>query len=84
MSLLAKHVLLRHRDVPDIRNVDVYMAHGGYDALRKDARTFRADRAEDVALRTEEVADETYMQLASGTKLCCLDYMSGGEILAMV
>ena len=36
MSLLAEHVLLRHRDVPNIREIDVYSAHGGYDALRKE------------------------------------------------
>ena len=35
MSLLAEHVLLRHRDVPNIREIDVYTDHGGYDALRK-------------------------------------------------
>ncbi len=35
MSLLAEHVLLRHRDVPNIREIDVYTVYGGYDALRK-------------------------------------------------
>jgi NADH-quinone oxidoreductase subunit F len=35
MSLLAEHVLLRHRDVPNIREIDVYNVQGGYDALRK-------------------------------------------------
>lgn len=35
MSLLEEHVLLRHRDIPNIRNIEVYTAHGGYDALRK-------------------------------------------------
>ena len=35
MSQLAEHVLLRHRDVPNIRDIEVYTAHGGYDALRK-------------------------------------------------
>jgi NADH-quinone oxidoreductase subunit F len=29
------HILLRHRDVPDIRKLDVYRAHGGYEALQK-------------------------------------------------
>jgi NADH-quinone oxidoreductase subunit F len=33
--LSGKHVLLRHRDVPDIHKLEVYAAHGGYDALRK-------------------------------------------------
>jgi len=35
MSLLKEHVLLRHRDVPNMRDIDVSTAHGGYDALRK-------------------------------------------------
>ncbi len=30
-----KHVLLRHRDVPDIHQLDVYRANGGYEALEK-------------------------------------------------
>lgn len=32
---LEKHVLLRHRDVPDIHKIDVYMANDGYAALKK-------------------------------------------------
>jgi NADH-quinone oxidoreductase subunit F len=35
MSLLAEHVLLRNREVPNIRDIDIYVAHGGYDAMRK-------------------------------------------------
>ena len=35
MSILEEHVLLRHRDVPNIRDISVYTAHGGYEALRK-------------------------------------------------
>jgi NADH-quinone oxidoreductase subunit F len=34
-SPLKEHVLLRHRDVPDIHDIRVYTAHGGYAALRK-------------------------------------------------
>ncbi len=29
------HLLLRHRDIPDLHKIDVYQAHGGYDGLRK-------------------------------------------------
>lgn len=29
------HVILRHRDVKDIHKLDVYLANGGYDALKK-------------------------------------------------
>jgi NADH-quinone oxidoreductase subunit F len=32
---LKEHVLLRHRDVPDIHDIRVYTAHNGYAALRK-------------------------------------------------
>ena len=29
------HILLRHRDVPNIHKLDVYLANGGYDGLKK-------------------------------------------------
>ncbi len=29
------HILLRHRDIPGIHKLDVYRAHGGYQALQK-------------------------------------------------
>lgn len=29
------HILLRHRDVPDIHKLDVYLANGGYEGLKK-------------------------------------------------
>jgi NADH-quinone oxidoreductase subunit F len=32
---VKEHLLLRHRDIPNIRNIDVYTGHGGYEALRK-------------------------------------------------
>jgi len=34
-KLLEKHVLFRHRDIENIHQIDVYLANGGYDALRK-------------------------------------------------
>jgi NADH-quinone oxidoreductase subunit F len=36
------HILLRELDIPDIGNFDVYVAHGGYEALRK-ALTMQPD-----------------------------------------
>ena len=30
-----EHVLLRHRDIPDLHKLDVYRAHGGYEGLKK-------------------------------------------------
>ncbi len=32
---MAEHILLRDLDVPDIKAFDVYVQHGGYEALRK-------------------------------------------------
>ena len=41
--MLTEHVLLRHRDVPDIHQIDVYLAHGGYGALATALRKLSAD-----------------------------------------
>ncbi len=35
---MPEHLLLRCRDIPDLRQLDVYLQHGGYEATRK-ART---------------------------------------------
>ncbi|HSH03668.1 MAG TPA: NADH-quinone oxidoreductase subunit NuoF [Anaerolineae bacterium] len=32
---MEKHILLRHRDVENIHQLDVYLEHGGYEALKK-------------------------------------------------
>ena len=32
---MAEHILLRHRDIPDIDQLDVYVKHGGFEALRQ-------------------------------------------------
>ena len=32
---MSKHVLLRHRDIPDIDKLDVYRANGGFDIFEK-------------------------------------------------
>jgi NADH-quinone oxidoreductase subunit F len=50
-----EYVLLRHREVPDIRSLDVYRAHGGYEALAK-------------ALRELQPAQVTDMVKASGLR----------------
>jgi NADH-quinone oxidoreductase subunit F len=34
-TLLENHVLFRHRDVENIHQIDVYLANGGYEALKK-------------------------------------------------
>ena len=48
MSLLTEHVLLRHRDVPNIRDINVYIAKGGYEALRKALGEMRPEEVTDV------------------------------------
>ena len=37
------HLLLRHRDIENIHRLDVYQAHGGYDAWRKCLREMKPD-----------------------------------------
>lgn len=40
---MAERVLLRHLDIPDIRKLDVYLAHGGYEAARKVLTTLKPE-----------------------------------------
>src|SRR2546426_178719 len=35
LASVAERLLLRCRDIPDLRRLDVYHAHGGYQATRK-------------------------------------------------
>ncbi len=44
-----KHLLLRHRDIPDIHELDVYRKHGGFEAFRKAVTQMSPDEV------TEEV-----------------------------
>lgn len=37
------HYLLRHQEVPDIGRLEVYEAHGGYQALRKGLADLQPD-----------------------------------------
>ena len=32
---MSKYVLLRHRDIPDIKDLKVYQDQGGYEAFKK-------------------------------------------------
>lgn len=54
-SHAVEYVLLRHREVPDIRTLDVYRAHGGYAALT-------------TALHTLSPAQVTELVKASGLR----------------
>src|SRR5437870_7770120 len=40
---MAEKVLLRHLDIPDIRKLDVYLAHGGYKAARTALMTLKPE-----------------------------------------
>jgi NADH-quinone oxidoreductase subunit F len=40
---MADKVLLRHLDTPDIRKLDVYLAHGGYEAARQALTTLKPE-----------------------------------------
>jgi NADH-quinone oxidoreductase subunit F len=32
---MAEHIILRHRDIPDLDRLDVYLRHGGFEAFKK-------------------------------------------------
>jgi NADH-quinone oxidoreductase subunit F len=34
MTFLTEHIVMRHRDIPDIADFAVYLKHGGYESLR--------------------------------------------------
>ena len=42
-NLLKEYVLLRHRDIENIHNIEVYLAHGGYDGLKKAMKGMTAE-----------------------------------------
>jgi NADH-quinone oxidoreductase subunit F len=42
------NILLRHRDVPDIHKLDVYLKNGGYDGLKKGLREYKPDEVIDL------------------------------------
>jgi len=45
---LKEHRLLRHRDIPDIADIDVYIANGGYEGLKKALETMQASDVIDI------------------------------------
>ncbi|MEW5985693.1 MAG: NADH-quinone oxidoreductase subunit NuoF [Chloroflexota bacterium] len=42
------HILLRHRDIPDIHQLDVYLANGGYEGLKKALTEYQPDQVIDL------------------------------------
>ncbi len=45
---MDSHVILRHRDVPNIRQLAVYREQGGYEAFRKAVTEMKPDQVIDV------------------------------------
>ncbi len=45
---MAEHVLLRHRDIPGIDRLEVYLEHGGFEAYRKAVTTMTPQEVIDV------------------------------------
>ena len=49
---MAEHLLLRHRDIPDIDRLEVYRAHGGFEAFRKAVTQMDPDAVTDEVKRS--------------------------------
>ena len=45
---MSEYILLRHRDIPDIKNLKVYQAHGGFEALKKAVTSSKPDEITDI------------------------------------
>jgi NADH-quinone oxidoreductase subunit F len=45
---MSEHILLRHRDIPDLDNLDVYRQNGGFEAYRKVVTSMQPDQVTDV------------------------------------
>lgn len=48
---MPEHIILRDLDIPDIRQLDVYVKHGGYQALRKAIKDNTPDQVIDIVKR---------------------------------
>ncbi len=46
------HILLRHRDVENIHQYDVYAAHGGYEGLKKALREYKPTKVKDIVCKS--------------------------------
>ena len=45
---MSEHILLRHRDIPDLNQLEVYRKHGGFEAFRKAVRSMKPGEVTDV------------------------------------
>lgn len=43
IKLLDKYILLRHRDIENIRDIDIYLANDGYEALKKAVKEMKPE-----------------------------------------
>src|SRR5512143_972129 len=41
------HIILRHRDIPDLHKLDVYLGNGGFEAFRKAVTQMQPDQITD-------------------------------------
>jgi NADH-quinone oxidoreductase subunit F len=45
---MKEHVLLRHRDIPDLDKLEVYREHGGFESFQKVVTTMKPDEVTDI------------------------------------
>lgn len=45
---MSEHILLRHRDIANLDRLEVYLAHGGFEAFRKAVTTMQPDEVTEV------------------------------------
>ena len=45
---MSEHILLRHRDIPELDNLDVYIQNGGFEAYRKVVTSMQPDQVTDI------------------------------------
>jgi len=45
---MADHILLRHREIPDINQLDVYKKNGGFEAFEKVVKSMKPDEVTDI------------------------------------
>jgi NADH-quinone oxidoreductase subunit F len=45
---MSEHILLRHREIPNLDNLDVYRQNGGFEAYRKVVTSMQPDQVTDV------------------------------------
>jgi len=48
MEMTEAHVLLRHREIPDLDQLEVYRQNGGFEALRKSVNSMKPDEVTQV------------------------------------